>query len=74
MTTLKSFLLAVWSVIVFAAGVFFTMKFDKPDTVVNNNVGKVKGQGNTVTNEPATTFENTEKNKFRLFGKKKKNQ
>lgn len=74
MTTLKSFLLAVWSVIVFSAGVFFAMKLDKPDTVVNNNVGKVKGRGNTVTNEPSTKVENTGKKKFRLFGKKIKKQ
>jgi len=65
-------LLAIWSVACFAAGVFFALKISKPQTVVNNTVGKVKGQGNTVTNEPETTVENTGKKKFRLFGRKKR--
>ena len=67
-------LLAIWSVACFAAGVFFAIKTSKPQTVVNNSVRKVKGQGNTVTNEPVTTAENTGKKKFRLFGKKNKKQ
>lgn len=71
MQYLKSIGLAIWSVLLFAAGVFFAVKIDKPDTVVNNSIGKIKGQ-NDVTNTPSTMVENkTEKKKFRLFGSKK---
>lgn len=71
---LTKILLAIWSVACFAAGVFFALKTSKPQTVVNNSIRKVKGQGNTVTNEPKTTIENTGKKKFRLFWRKNKRQ
>lgn len=71
---LKKISLAAWSVLCVAFGVFIALKFKEPETVVNNSVRKVKGQGNTVTNEPVTTAENTGKKKFRLFGKKNKKQ
>lgn len=67
---LKKIGFALWSVLLFAAGVFFAMKIDKPDTVVNNSIGKIKGE-NDVTNTPTTTVENKkEKKKFRLFKRK----
>lgn len=72
MQILKSIGLAVWSVLLFAAGVFFAIKTDKPDTVVNNTIGKIKGQ-NDVTNTPTTAVENkSEKKKFKLFGRRSK--
>ena len=72
MQYLKAFGLALWSVLLFAAGVFFAIKTDKPDTVVNNTIGKIKGQ-NDVTNTPTTTVENkAEKKKFRIFGRRPK--
>lgn len=69
---IKNIAFAVWSVILFAAGVFFAIKVDKPDTVVNNSIGKIKG-ANDVTNTPNTTIDNKkEKKKFRLFRKKER--
>lgn len=69
---IKNIAFAVWSVILFALGVFFAIKVDKPDTVVNNSIGKIKG-ANDVTNTPNTTVDNKkEKKKFRLFRKKER--
>lgn len=69
---IKNIAFATWSVILFALGVFFAIKVDKPDTVVNNSIGKIKG-ANDVTNTPTTTVDNKkEKKKFRLFRKKRK--
>ena len=69
---IKNIAFAVWSVILFALGVFFAIKMDKPDTVVNNSIGKIKG-ANDVTNTPTTTVDNNkEKKKFRLFRKKER--
>jgi len=68
----KKIAFTVWSVILFALGVFFAIKVDKPDTVVNNSIGKIKGE-NDVTNTPNTTVDNKkEKKKFRLFRKKER--
>ena len=68
---MKAFFLSVWSVVLFAAGVFFASKIDKPDTVVNNSIGKIKGQ-NDVTNTPETAIENKQiKKRFKLFGNKR---
>lgn len=72
--TITKILIAIWSVACFAAGVFFAIKTSKPQTVVNNSIRKVKGEGNTVTNKPEMTVENTGKKKFRLFGRKNKRQ
>ena len=69
---IKNIAFAVWSVILFALGVFFAIKVNKPDTVVNNSIGKIKG-ANDVTNTPTTTVDNKkEKKKFRLFRKKER--
>ena len=69
---IKNIAFAVWSVILFALGVFFAIKVNKPDTVVNNSIGKIKG-ANDVTNTPTTTIDNKkEKKKFRLFRKKER--
>ena len=69
---IKNIAFAVWSIILFALGVFFAIKVNKPDTVVNNSIGKIKG-ANDVTNTPTTTIDNKkEKKKFRLFRKKER--
>jgi hypothetical protein len=69
---IKNIAFTMWSVILFALGVFFAIKIDKPDTVVNNSIGKIKG-ANDVTNTPTTTIDNKkEKKKFRLFRKKER--
>jgi len=67
---LKKIALAVWSILCVAFGVFVALKFKDPETVVNNSIGKIKGQ-NDVTNTPTTTVA-VGKKKFRLFGKRKK--
>lgn len=67
--------LALWSVVLFAAGVFFATKIDKPDTVVNNDIKGVKIKGNAndadFINTPQTTVENVKKKRLRLFSKKR---
>lgn len=67
---LKKIALAAWSVLCVAFGVFVALKFKEPETVVNNSIGKIKGQ-NDVTNTPTTAVD-VGKKKFRLFGKRKK--
>lgn len=76
---LKQFGLALWGIICFIGGLFVYAKFlDKPETVVNNEYGKIKNKGtnNDVSTSNSTQVSNEENNvkkkrKFRLFGKKK---
>ncbi|MFZ7121800.1 MAG: hypothetical protein ACOWWH_12740 [Eubacteriaceae bacterium] len=68
----------MWSALLFVAGLFTYKEFlDKPETIVNNKIGKIKNKGE---NNDISTYSTTEvqqdnslkkeKKKFRLFGKK----
>ena len=59
-----------WSILCVVGGVLLAVFIQKPQTIVNNSIKKVKGENNRVTNEPNTTVENVKKKRFRLFGKK----
>ena len=68
---LNNIAFTLWSILCVVGGVLLAVFIQKPQTIVNNSIKKVKGQGNTVTNEPATTVENVKKKRFRIFGKKR---
>lgn len=68
---LNNIAFTLWSIACVVGGVLLAVFIQKPQTIVNNSIKKVKGQGNTVTNEPITTVENVKKKRFRLFGKKR---
>lgn len=81
MSTLKSILMAIWGVICFIGGLFVYAKLlDKPETVVNNEYGKVKTKGRdnatSTDNHQVVNVVNVEnkkdKKKFRIFKRKKK--
>ena len=68
---LNNIAFTLWSILCVVGGVLLAVFIQKPQTIVNNSIKKVKGQGNTVTNEPNTTVENVKKKRFRIFGKKR---
>jgi len=76
---IKQIGLALLGIICFVGGLFVYAKFlDKPETVVNNEYGKIKNKGanNDVSTSNSTQVSNEENNikkkrRFRLFGKKK---
>ena len=76
---LKQIGLTLWGIACFIGGLFVYAKFlDKPETVVNNEYGKIKNKGtnNDVSNSNSTQVSNEENNvnkkrRFKLFGKKK---
>lgn len=75
---LKQFGLTVWSILVAIGSIWAYEKYiDKPDTVVNNDIGKIKnkGQNNEVDATSNTEVSNDNKEvknkpKFRLFKKR----
>jgi hypothetical protein len=79
MNIIKQFALAIWSLIVAIGSIFIYEKFvDKPETVVNNKIGKIKNKGdnNDVSTESHTDVSNDNKEvknkrKFKLFRRKK---
>lgn len=79
MNYLKQFGIAIWSLIVAIGSIFLYEKYvDKPETVVNNKIGKIKNKGdnNEVSTESHTDVSNESKQvknkrKFKLFRKKK---
>ena len=70
---LDMFLFSLWSTLMVVAGFFVATKLDKPESIVNNTIKKVKTSGNEneidVTNKPETTVEESKK-RFRIFKKK----
>lgn len=60
---LNSLGLAIWTFLVAIGTIFLYSKFEKPQTVVNNDYGKVKnkGEGNSIQNEANTTVQNDNK-------------
>lgn len=82
MKTLKNITLAIWSFLVFIAGIIFYSKvLDKPDTVVNNTYKKIKnkGAGNQISTQNNTVVENNnsekkkkKKRRFRIFKRRNK--
>ena len=68
---LNNIAFTLWSILCVVGGVLLAVFIQKPQTIVNNSIKKVKGQGNTVTNEPNTTVENVKNKRFRIFGKKR---
>lgn len=78
MSWLKQLGAAIWTLLVAIGSIFLYEKFiDKPDTVVNNKIGKIKNKGdnNDVSTESHTDVSNDNsqtknKRRFRLFKKK----
>jgi len=79
MNWLKQLGAAIWTLLVSIGSIFLYEKFiDKPETVVNNKIGKIKNKGdnNEVSTESHTDVSNDnsqtkKKRRFRIFGKKK---
>ena len=79
MNWLKQLGAAIWTLLVAVGSIFLYEKFiDKPETVVNNKIGKLKtkGDNNEVSTESSTQVSNDNDNvknkrKFRLFRKNK---
>ena len=79
MNWLKQLGAAIWTLLVAIGSIFLYEKFiDKPETVVNNKIGKIKNKGdnNEVSTESHTDVSNDnsqtkKKRRFRIFGKKK---
>lgn len=78
MNWLKQLGTAIWTLLVAIGSIFLYEKFiDKPDTVVNNKIGKIKtkGDNNDVSTESHTDVSNDnshtkKKRRFRLFKKR----
>jgi len=78
MNWLKQIGFFIWSALLFVAGLFTYKEFlDKPETVVNNKIGKIKnkGEGNDISTSNTTEVQQDnsqkkQKKKFRLFRKK----
>ena len=68
---LNNIAFTLWSIACVVGGVLLAVFIQKPQTIVNNSIKKVKGENNRVTNEPNTTIENVRKKRFRLFGRKR---
>lgn len=68
---LNNIAFTLWSILCVVGGVLLAVFIQKPQTIVNNSIKKVKGENNRVTNEPSTTVENVKKKRFRLFGEKR---
>lgn len=67
---LNNIAFTLWSILCVVGGVLLAVFIQKPQTIVNNSIKKVKGENNRVTNEPNTTVDNVKKKRFRLFGKR----
>lgn len=68
---------SLWTLIVAIGAIFLYEKFiDKPDTVINNKIGKIKnkGENNDISTSSSTQVSNKqEKKKFKLFKRRKTN-